>query len=194
MASYKLINSQRISKSLLVPSRLGLLMLLVFLLEISFNFRLNFLGILPLSIPHIFGVLFAPLIHGGFLHLISNLVPFFILSFLLYYFYDRVADHVLLNVYLVTNLVVWMAGRPYFHIGSSGLVYGLLFFLISMGLFRATFQSVLVAVAIFIIYGSIIYGILPSNGRISWESHLAGACVGVVSAFYNSRKVRLSSF
>ncbi len=184
----------RVRTSLTVPSRLSLMMLLVLLIEYNFNLRLNFLGIFPLSIPHIFGIIFAPFIHGGFFHLFTNIIPFFILTFLLYYFYDRIADHVLLNVYFVTNIVVWLAGRPHFHIGSSGIVYGLLFFLISMGLFRWTIQSIVIAVVIFFAYGSIIYGVLPSNGRISWESHLAGACVGVVTTFYNSRKVRLSSF
>lgn len=70
-----------------------------------------------------------------------------------------------------------------YHIGASGLVYGLSSFLIFFGLLRKDFLSLLISVGVIVMYGGIFYGILPSDPGISWESHLAGAIVGMVTAF-----------
>ncbi|WP_232835040.1 rhomboid family intramembrane serine protease [Pleomorphovibrio marinus] len=137
----------------------------------------------------------APLIHGSLVHLLANLLPLFFLGTCLYFFYDRIADMVWINCYLLTNVIVWIFGRPYFHIGSSGLVYGLAVFLICLGLFRASIKSILISIAVILTYGSIIYGIIPSaSGRVSWESHLAGTCVGMFMAFFYSQKPKLSRY
>lgn len=178
-----------LNESLMVSSRLSLLMILIFLIEVSFNFRLDFLGIFPLSFLHLPGIFFAPFLHGNHAHLITNLLPFFVLTTMLYFFYDKIANQVFLSCLLITNCVVWLSARPYTHIGASGLIYGLVFFMIFLGLFKGTYKTIAIAVFILLFYGSIFYGVVPGNGRISWESHLAGACVGVVTAFWMSRKV-----
>ncbi|GAB2610765.1 hypothetical protein GCM10026987_05640 [Belliella aquatica] len=108
---------------------------------------------------------------------------------MLYFFYENIANQVFLSCLLITNGIVWLAARPYTHIGASGLIYGLVFFMIFLGLFKGTYKTIAISVFILIFYGSIFYGVVPSNGRVSWESHLAGACVGVVTAFWMSRKV-----
>jgi membrane associated rhomboid family serine protease len=70
-----------------------------------------------------------------------------------------------------------------YHIGASGLIYGLSSFLIFFGLLRKDFFSILISIGVIIAYGGIFYGILPTDSGISWESHLAGAVVGMVTAF-----------
>lgn len=185
---------KRMRESSLVPFRFGLLVLLFFLVQEVFRIDLGFLGISPLKIQFLHGILLSPLIHGNVFHLISNLIPFLVLGTSLYFFYDKVANQVILQCYLITNLVVWFAGRSYFHIGASGLVYGLAFFMISLGVFRGTLKSILISVVTISLYGSIIYGIFPTDKKISWESHLAGTAVGIVTAFQVSRKQKISSF
>lgn len=178
-----------LNDSVMVSSRLSFLMILIFLIEVSFNFSLDFLGIFPLSLYHLPGIIFSPFIHGNYAHLLTNIFPFFVLTTLLYFFYEKIANQVFLSCLLVTNSIVWLSARPYTHIGASGLIYGLVFFLIFLGLFKGTYKTLAISVIILLVYGSIFYGVIPSSGRISWESHLSGACVGVVTAFWMSRKI-----
>ena len=81
-------------------------------------------------------------------------------------------------------MLVWLFARNLFHIGSSGLIYGMASFLFFSGLVRREFKSTLVAVGVALAYGGLIWGVLPSIPGISWESHLFGAVVGAGSAFY----------
>jgi membrane associated rhomboid family serine protease len=186
--------AKKIKESSLVPLRFGILMVLFFLIQSVFQTDLAFLGILPLKIQFLHGVLFSPLIHGNVFHLISNLIPLLVLGTSLYFFYDRRANQVILQCYFLTNLIVWFGGRSYFHIGASGLVYGLAFFMISLGIFRGTLKSIFISATVIFFYGGIIYGIVPTDKKISWESHLAGTAVGIVTAFQVSRKQKISSF
>lgn len=184
----------RLRESTIVPFRFSLLMVLVFLVQVLFHIDLGFLGILPHVYSGLIGIVFAPLIHGSSMHLYANIFPVVILGSSMYFFYDRVADRVFFNCYFFTNCIVWLFGRPYYHIGASGLVYGLAMFLIALGFFRGSFKSILISVVIIIFYGGIIYGILPTDKKISWESHLAGAVVGMMMAFFVSKKRYLSSY
>jgi membrane associated rhomboid family serine protease len=85
---------------------------------------------------------------------------------------------------------VWLFARPQLHVGSSGLVYGLAFFLIFLGFFRKDFKSLFVSIMILLFFGGLFYGILPNHQGISWESHLAGVVAGGMTAFEFSKKGR----
>ncbi len=189
----RIFSWKRFSMSLSIPIRIGVLMVLIFVLQESFNLDFGILGILPREIFGLFGVILSPFIHGNFFHLFSNLLPFTVLSVVLYYFYDRIAGWVLVYGMLFTNLLVWLAGRPQFHIGSSGVVYMLAFFLMGFGFFRWTLREVLLSITVMLVYGSLFYGIFPGSERVSWESHLLGALVGIVLSGYLSRKKHVSS-
>lgn len=184
----------RLRESTVVPFRFSLLMVLAFLIEVIFRTDLGFLGIFPNTYGGLVGIFFAPVIHGSSMHLYANLFPVLILGSSLYFFYDRVADYVFFYCYFLTNCIVWVFGRPYYHIGASGLVYGMAMFLIAFGFFRGSFKSILISVVVIFFYGGIIYGILPMNKNISWESHLSGAVVGMMTAFFTSKKKYISSF
>ena len=184
----------RLRESTVVPFRFSLLLVLVFFIQVLFQTDLGFLGILPNVYSGLIGVAFAPLIHGSHMHLYANLFPVIILGSSLYFFYDRVADQVFFYCYFMTNCIVWLFGRPYYHIGASGLVYGIAMFLIALGFFRGSLKSIMISVVVIIFYGGIIYGILPTDKKISWESHLAGAVVGMMMAFFSSKKKYLSSY
>mgnify|MGYP000111999991 CR=1 FL=1 len=163
-------------------------MRLVFIMWVVYTIQmlvgdLGFLGIEPRTLSGLKGILFAPLIHGSTNHIISNSIPILMLGYTLYLFYNRIAPRVFLIGYFFTNILVWIVGRPSYHIGASGLVYALAGFLISYGFFKRNFKSLLISIVIISFYGGIIYGIFPTRGFISWESHLAGFLVGIGMAY-----------
>ncbi len=162
--------------------RLTFLLWLSFSIQFYLNIDLGFLGIYPRELTGLLGVITGPLVHGDLVHLMSNTFPFLFLSSSIYLFYPKVANQVLVQCYLLTGLLVWTFGRSFYHIGISGVVYGLAFFLISLGLFRKDFKSLLISTITILLYGSLIYGLLPEDSYVSWESHMMGAIVGVGSA------------
>ena len=175
-------NNRTLIGSAVVRIRFVFLMWLVFTVEFLFGYPFSAFGIHPRTLLGLIGIATAPLLHGGIVHIISNTVPLLFLGVVLFYSYKRIANKVFLNCYFFTNLLVWIFARPNNHIGASGLVYGLASFLIFFGFLRRDFKSLFISVLIFIFYGSIFYGVLPVDTRISWESHLAGAVVGFISA------------
>lgn len=141
-------------------------------------------GILPRTLSGMTGIVTAPLIHGTFVHLLSNTFPLIFLMIAVFYFYEKIALEVFVWIYLVTGFWVWVAARQAYHIGASGLVYGLATFLFFSGLFRRDIRSVTVATAIGFLYSGMVQGIFPTAENISWESHLLGAGAGILCAFY----------
>ncbi len=163
-------------------------MWLFFSIEQVLPVDFGFLGIKPRTGSGAIGILTAPLIHGSFTHIVSNTFPILFLGATLYIFYDRIASQVFLQCYFFTNILVWIFGRgAWYHIGASGLVYALASFLIFFGLFRRRFRSILISIAILVVYGGLVYGLLPQNTYVSWESHLMGFIVGMGSAYTMSK-------
>ena len=116
------------------------------------------------------------------MHIVSNTFPLLILGSILFFYYKRIAGKVFLGAYFFTNILVWLLARPAYHIGASGLVYGLAAFLVAFGIFRRDAMSIIISLVVVILYGSIFFGVLPTNSHVSWESHLFGAIVGVLLA------------
>lgn len=173
--------------SSVVPFRVVFFMWLVFFLEI-YGWPLGNFGIYPRTVNGLIGIVTAPLIHGNLSHLISNTVPLLFLGSTLFFFYHRIAGAVFFRAYFWTNILVWLFARPANHIGASGVVYGLAFFLIFFGIFRRDAISILISVLTLLLYGGVFYGVLPTDPVVSWESHLAGALVGITSAVTFSSK------
>ena len=177
--------------SSVVPFRIIFLMWLCFFLEFVYGWPISNFGIQPRTVTGLIGIFVAPLIHGSVLHLVSNTVPLLFLGSVLFFFYYRIGGIVFFRSYIWTNALVWLFARPANHIGASGLVYGLAFFLIFFGLFRRDFISILISVLTLLLYGGVFYGVLPTDPRVSWESHFAGALVGIISAINFSSKKRV---
>jgi len=162
----------------------------VFLIWVSYSIQvflhidLSFLGILPRTAYGLIGIFTAPMIHGNSVHIISNTIPLLFLGWTLFYFYESKARQVFIICYFGTNILVWFFARPSLHIGASGLIYGIAMFLISYGIFKRDFKSLIISIVVMFFYGSMVYGILPYQPGISWESHLFGAIVGVFTALF----------
>jgi len=150
------------------------------------------LGILPRTFKGTIGIITGPLVHGDIFHLISNTFPLVILGIGIFYFYNKIALEVILLIYFMTGLWVWLIAREAYHIGASGVIYGLLSFMFFSGLLRKDPKTLAVSLILLFIYGgNMIYGIFPINEGISWESHFLGAISGLFCAIF-FRKVKSS--
>jgi len=155
---------------------------LVKLVEVLFGLDLGHLGVYPRTLHGLAGIVFAPLIHGSLLHLFSNTLPVLILGTALLYGYPRSARVVIPVVYFGTGIAVWLFARSAWHIGASGLTFGVMFFILTIGILRWDTRSIALAMVVFLLYGGMIWGVVPGDPSVSFESHLAGAVLGVILA------------
>ncbi|MCL1822206.1 MAG: rhomboid family intramembrane serine protease [Prolixibacteraceae bacterium] len=181
--------------SLLFPSIFIALFWLVKLVESGFDLSFVQFGIYPLNFNGLPGIILSPFIHSGYSHLISNSIPFFILLFALVYFYRKYAYRIFFLIFLMSGICVWLAGREAWHIGASGVVYGLAAFHFTSGVIRNDVRLLTLAVVVVFLYGSMVWGMMPIDPKISWESHLWGAVSGVLLAvYYRKYNIRRKQF
>jgi membrane associated rhomboid family serine protease len=166
---------------IIIPGMFIFFMWLVKIIEVLFEMDFSGLGIYPLTVRGLPGIVFSPFIHADFRHLFNNSIPLFFLSVALFYFYSEVALKVFILTYFFSGLLVWIAGREAWHIGASGLVYGLASFLFFSGIIRRYFRLIALSLLIVFLYGSMVWGIFPGiYENVSWESHMLGFFSGVV--------------
>jgi membrane associated rhomboid family serine protease len=179
-------DARKLRRSIYITLSFIAIIWMVKIVETTYEIDLGEFGILPRTLAGTIGIVTAPLIHGDIYHLISNSFPLLILGVTFFYFYDRVANLVLLLIYLMTGFWVWIAAREgYYHIGASGVVYGLLSFLLCSGFLRGDRRSLSISFIILFLYGSTFFlGLIPGDTRVSWESHLMGAIAGIFCAVY----------
>lgn len=147
--------------------------------------RLNVLGIRPRTQVGLRGILFAPLLHGSWGHLAANTIPFLVLGWLVLLEGLQPFAIVTALVWIVSGLGVWLfASRNSLHIGTSGVVFGYLGFLLARGYFRQDFGSIAIAIVALGLYGPLLWSILPFRRGISWQGHLFGLAGGVLAARY----------
>jgi membrane associated rhomboid family serine protease len=186
------MSSTSVFGSAVIPLRLIFVMWLLFFVELITRIPFSSFGVIPRSLMGMVGVFVSPMLHGSFAHLVSNTIPLLFLGSVLFFFYERIGPDVFLRGYFWTNILVWLFARPANHIGASGLVYALAFFLIFFGIFRRDFASIFISIIVMLLYGGVFYGVLPSDPNVSWESHFAGALVGISTAVTYSRKKNVS--
>ncbi len=141
-------------------------------------------GIYPRSLNGLRGILFSPLLHGSFQHLLSNSGSLFILLTAIIFFYKRIALKIFLFSYIFTGLWVWCLGRESYHIGASGLIYSFFSFFLFSGILRKQKSMLAISLITILFYGSLIWGVLPQDPHVSWESHLFGFFTGLILAYY----------
>ena len=150
---------------------------------------LNAYGIRPRSIIGLRGILFAPFLHGGLAHLVANTVPFLTFGWLI--MLREASDFFVVTAVtmLISGLGVWLFGSPYtIHIGASGLIFGYFGFLLLRGYFERSFSAILFSLIVGLLYGSLIWGVLPLQVGISWQGHLFGFLGGVLAARLLARR------
>lgn len=148
-------------------------------------------GIQPRDPNGLDGVLWAPLLHGGWDHLISNSVPLLVLGWLVLANGPRQFVAVTATVWLAAGLGTWLIAEPgTTHVGASGVAFGWMVFLLVRGFFLGSCAQILVAAVLFFYWGGMLWGVLPGQPDISWQGHLCGALGGLVAAWLVSRNTR----
>ncbi len=174
--------------SIFIPFLFVCLLWLIFIFEFVSGSDFGIYGVFPRSVEGLRGILFSPLIHGGFSHLFSNSIPLLVLGSLLIYFYRTIAYRVFFLIWFIDGLGVWLFGRGAHHIGASGLVYGMASFLFFSGILRKNRKLLAIALAVVFVYGGLLWGMLPVVESISWEAHLSGFLAGIFFSLYYLRQ------
>jgi membrane associated rhomboid family serine protease len=163
-------------------------MIAVHLLDILLGGYLKSFGIRPREIGSAYTIVTAPFLHGNFEHLGSNLSAFIVLAALCLINGVRYFAKASLLIIGIGGALVWFFGRGNVHIGASGWIFGLWSLSIALACFDRSYRNVLIAIGVMFFYGGMIFGVLPTQSYISFESHLFGALAGVFAAFTLTKK------
>lgn len=148
----------------------------------DYNFSL--LGIYPLLPKGLVGIFVSPFLHASSQHILSNTIPLLVLVWMLFYFYSPIAFRSFAALWLLSGFFTWLIGRSSYHIGASGLVFALIFFLFFSGIFRKHIPLIAVSMVVTFLYGSMLWSIFPVSeyidASLSWEGHLSGAISGLL--------------
>jgi membrane associated rhomboid family serine protease len=157
-------------------------------------------GIRPLETDGLTGIIFAPLLHSNWQHLIANTGPALILGFLMTLAGVSRFIFATAIIWILGGFGTWLIGNTGAppgvetnHIGASGLIFGWLTFLIVFGFFTRKVWEIVVGVIVLVVYGGVLLGVLPGTFGVSWQGHLCGAVAGVIAAYLLSgpeRKAR----
>ncbi len=157
---------------------------LIHLMQYVFEVNFTHFGIYPRNINGLIGIVSSPLLHGDINHLFNNSIPLLILGSALFYFYKKIALKVAFWIYLMVGVWTWVYAREAYHIGASGLLYGLFSFLLISGFIRKNTELIALSFAVTFLYGSLVWGIFPIDIKISFEGHLSGFLAGIILAVY----------
>ena len=144
--------------------------------------RLNRWGIVPRTLAGLAGIPLSPFLHGSFAHLILNTVPLVMLGGFVALQGTRLFLTVSLRIILLSGAALWLLGRSAYHVGASSVLFGYFGYLVARGWYERSVRALLVAILTLGLYGSIVWGILPTRCYISWEGHLFGLLAGVLVA------------
>ena len=179
----RLIASDLIAQGIIIGSIVGVMWLLELIDILFLNQRLNLFGIRPRDTGYMWGIAFAPFLHGGISHLLANTPPFIALGWLVLARSRKEFLWVTIVVTLSSGLGAWLFGASNsVHIGASGVIFGYFGFLLARGFFDRQLVSIALSLIVGAIYGYLLWGVLPNQPNVSWQGHLFGFLGGVLLA------------
>lgn len=145
--------------------------------------RFNLLGLIPRKIYGLPGIIFSPLLHGDFTHLLFNTLPFFALS--LFILSTGINHYIKVTciIWVLQGILLWLFGRKGNHIGASGLIAGYFSFVLAQAIDRPTVTTLFVGGIALYYFGGILFSLFPSEERVSWEGHLFGFIAGILTVY-----------
>lgn len=159
---------------------------IVFAIDNAFDLHFYKWGIYPLKTFGLPGVVFSPFIHSSLSHVFSNTLPLIVLIWCLWYFYSEIAFKSFLLLWFASGLLTWIIGRESWHVGASGIIFSLSFFLFFSGIFRKHIPLIAISLVVAFLYGSNVWNMFPVtmqvDPRLSWEAHLSGGISGLIIA------------
>lgn len=173
---------KRFIHSLVFPVFFLLLLWAVKFYEVTMELSFVEGGVYPRKISGLQGIIFSPMIHGNWKHLLDNTMPVFLLSLAVFYFYRDIAYKIWFLLYFIAGILLWCVGRQAYHIGASGLIYGLAAFLFLSGVIKKVKSLMAISLLVVFWYGSMVWGLLPFDFEVSFEAHITGVVAGVILA------------
>jgi len=149
-------------------------------------------GIIPREPAGLIGLVGSPFMHANVAHLAANTIPFFVLGLFVALRGIPTFVKTSLFVMFVGGMLVWLFARNADHIGASGVIFGYFGYLLAVGVFERSFSAILIAAVVALLYGGIIFGVIPSDPRVSWEGHLFGFLSGGTWAYLSGGRKRLA--
>ena len=169
--------------SITIAASFAALICIVKLAETLLGVDLYRLGVYPRTLSGLVGIATAPLVHGSWQHAFGNFLPVVALGSMLIYGYPRSRYWALSGIWLLSGAGVWLFARGSYHLGASGLVHGIFFYLFVAGILRRDPRSAALLMVAFYFYGGMLLTIFPRDPAISFESHFFGAMAGVFCAY-----------
>ncbi|AZP82365.1 MULTISPECIES: rhomboid family intramembrane serine protease [Mycobacterium avium complex (MAC)] len=175
------------------------LLYLVELIDQLTRHALDVHGIRPQRVDGLWGIVFAPVLHESWQHLMANTVPLLVLGFLMTLAGLARFVWATVIIWIVGGFGTWLIGNvgsscgPTDHIGASGLIFGWLAFLLVFGIFVRRVRDIIIGLAVMFAYGGVLLGAMPVLGLcggVSWQGHLCGAIAGVLAAYLLSEPER----
>tara|TARA_Y100001968_G_C19382357_1_gene731003 strand:- start:126 stop:788 length:663 start_codon:yes stop_codon:yes gene_type:complete len=190
MDNYDIENKKISIQTFIFPVFLLVLITLAKTVELKTGSHWGHFGVYPQTIGGLKGIILSPFIHGSIKHLFNNIVPLFFLLSAMIHFYDKLAYIIYLCIHIGCGIILWFIGREVFHIGASGVVYGLASFMFFSGIIRRNTQLLAFSLLITFLYGSMVWGIFPETVKkgVSWEAHLSGAIIGLLLSIVLMKK------
>lgn len=183
------IDNKRLIIDLSIALLFTAIMWLVMIYSSTLNISFANWGILPRTLKGLRGIIFAPFIHGGYKHIYSNTFPFLILTTALLFLHPKKGMIVFFAIYFAGNIIVWIIGREAYHIGSSGIIFGMASYLLFYGIISRSRKDLAISLIVIFLYGGLIWEIMPQTDKtISWEAHLGGFATGAFMAVLYSKK------
>jgi len=181
----------KIGQNLKIASLIVAILWLMHIVNLALPFDLRLFGIRPQHFESLGGILLTPWLHADFRHLVANTGALFILLYVSLLFNRKLAFKALVIIILVGGILVWLFGkRNTIHIGASGVIFGLIGFLMFVGLFRREWTAFIISVAISILYGGALLSLLSYTPGISWTGHFFGFTSGVLAAWWTKNRKR----
>ncbi|HVK25481.1 MAG TPA: rhomboid family intramembrane serine protease [Actinokineospora sp.] len=180
-----------LAQAAIVVAGFAVLLYLIELLDVILPADLDQNGIVPRTLGGLDGILWAPLLHADWGHLIGNTIPLLAFAFLA--MANGLAQWAVVTgtIWIVSGVGVWLAGNSdTVTVGASGLCFGWLLFLLVRGIFNRSLLQLGVAALLFLYWGSMLFGVLPGDPHISWQGHLFGALGGVLAAWLAAKATK----
>ena len=182
------LEKSKFIQALFIPVIFILIMWCVKIIELKLGVSFIQYGVFPNKINGLKGILCSPFIHQDYTHLINNTYPILILGGFLFFSYRKIAIQIFILLFFISGLFLWFIGRESFHIGASGIIYALSSFLFFSGLIRKNSNLSAVSLIVVFLYGSMFWGMIPSNTSVSWEGHFSGFLAGILLAIIYRKK------
>ncbi len=158
---------------------------LVYFVNFILPMDLRLFGLRPRQLDGLAGIVFTPFLHVDLGHLIANSGLLFVLLTISLSFSRKLTFRALWIIILAGGGMVWLAGRGgTIHIGASGIIFGLIGFLMCLGIFRRDWKAFIISLAMLFLYGGALRSLFIFTPGISWSGHLFGFISGVLAAWW----------